>query len=174
MLEILIVLFLIFLWVYYYTKCPGIEWCKKVKEEYKNIKNRFGLPMFFSNEGKVVLWERLGKDVPFSRIMLENRCDYPLTLTIKYYIDTFKLQDILELSDTIIYDKLKRELSVRATSLEEGMSMLVIVNNFNKDLISVSQVNRLIMQGSNLTKKTDEYNYTVLKNIKDDYYISNN
>lgn len=174
MLEVLIVLFLIFLWAYYYTTCPGIEWCKKVKKEYKNIKNRFGLPRFFSNEGKVVLWERLGKDVPFSRIMLENRCDYPLTLTIKYYIDSFKIQDILGLSDTLIYDRLKKELSVRATSLEEGMNMLVIVNNFNKDLISISQVNRLIIQGSNLTKKMKEDNYITLKNIKDDYYLRDN
>ena len=174
MMEIVIVLLIIFLWVYYYTTCPDIEWYKNVKEEYKSIKNRFGLPRFFSNEGKVVLWEGLGEDVPFSRIMLENRREYPLTLTIKYFIGSFKLPDILEISDTLIYDTLKKELTVRSNTISEGMRVLVVVSKFNKDLLTTRQVHGLLIQNSSLTKKINEDNYITLQNLKDEYYRSDN
>lgn len=151
------------------------------KKEYHKIVSRFGNPTFLnSNPNGVAVWERFRKECPFIRLMVvdenvphdlpKKHCDYIYT-TINYYIDPKKLMDVLTISDSIMYDKLKEELTTRCQTLEANMATLVLVDKVHKDIITQPQIadgltyKRYIME----SEKYAVENYRILQDIKEKY-----
>jgi hypothetical protein len=99
-------------------------------------------------------------------------CDYTY-ITIKYHIDPKKLMDVLAISDSIMYDKLKEELTVRCSTLEANIATLVLADKVHKDIITNSQVadgityKRYIAE----SQKFAVENYRILQDIRTDYQM---
>ena len=151
------------------------------KKEYHKLVSKFGNPSFLnpSPDGAAV-WKRFRSECPFIRLMIidENvphdlpskHCDYIYT-TINYYIDPKKLMDVLAISDSIMYDKLKEELTVRCHSLEVNMAILVLIDKVHKDIITQNQMadGFTYKQYIKESKKNAVDNYRILQGIKESY-----
>jgi hypothetical protein len=97
--------------------------------------------------GGTAIWKKFKPCIPFVRVMIidENlphhlptpHCDY-IYVTIKYMIDSKKITQVLAISDSIMYDQLKRELTVRCGTLEDAVATAILVNDANKGLIDES------------------------------------
>lgn len=132
-----IIILLIILIMYRCVSRP--DWKTGPKIEYHRLVKKYGRPTY-SNTGSngIAIWKYPG---PFKRIMVidENvphgsHCDY-VYATIKYFIDPKDMVNVLKVSDSIMYDKLKEELTVRCNSIELCAATIVLVNNVNKGLI---------------------------------------
>jgi hypothetical protein len=126
------------------------HWRIGPKKEYHKIVTRFGNPSFVnSTPNGAAVWKIFKKDCPFVRLMVVDEsvphdtpgshCDYTYT-TINYYIDPKKLMDVLAISDSLMYDKLKEELTSRCSTLEANMAILVLADKVHKSIITNSQV----------------------------------
>lgn len=159
------------------------HWRIGPKKEYHRIVTRFGNPSFVNpRPNGVAIWEKFKKDCPFTRLMIVDEsvphnipcshCDYMYT-TIKYHIDPKKLMDVLTISDSIMYDKLKEELTVRCATLEATMATLVLADKVHKDIITNSQVEDGIIYKRYITEsqKFAVENYRLLQGISTDYKI---
>jgi hypothetical protein len=149
------------------------------KKEYHKIVTRFGNPSFvnFRPNGAAV-WKKFKKDCPFTRLMVVDEsvphdtpgkhCDHTYT-TINYYIDPKKLMDVLTISDSLMYDKLKKELTVRCSTLEANMATLVLADKVHKDIITNSKVATTYKRYITESQKFAVENYRLLQDINSNY-----
>lgn len=159
------------------------HWGVKPYIEYHKLVEKFGEPSFINTSpyGSAV-WKKFGKCSPFARIMIvdekvihtkpHNHCDF-IYVTIKYHIDPKKMRDVLSISDSIMYDKLKQEVTVRCNTLETAVATIVMVDGVHNDIITNSQVSGGLMYGDYMSnaRKDVVNNYRVLQSIKDDYEL---
>lgn len=159
------------------------HWRIGPKKEYHKIVTRFGNPLFVnSGPNGAAVWKRFKKNVPFVRLMVVNEsvphdipdphCDYTYT-TINYHIDPKKLMDVLAISDSLMYDKLKEELTARCATLEETIAILVLADKVHKDIITNSQVEDGITYKRYITEsqKFAVENYRLLQDISAAYQM---
>jgi len=159
------------------------HWRIGPKKEYHKIVTRFGNPSFVNSiPNGAAVWKRFKKDCPFVRLMVVDEsvphdtpgphCDYTY-ITINYHIDPKKLMDVLAISDSLMYDKLKEELTARCATLEKTMATLVLADKVHKDIITNSQVadgityKRYIAE----SQKFAVENYRLLQDISEDYQM---
>lgn len=162
----------------YYSSC-GPRWKKGPKNEYKKLIKKLGKPYYVNNNPKgVAIWKKFASDSPFVRVMLidETVIHYVpykhygfLYLTIKYEIDPRDLTILLSCSESFMYDKLKRELTVRSGSFEQGMTWLVLANDINTNKIAVEQIQDQIEIRMKRLYCDAEKNYNILQTIGDKY-----
>lgn len=177
--EKIIAIVVLLLIVIIYSCLTHLFWRKGPRAEYYAIVNRFGKPHFvnFMPNG-VAVWKRFEEKCPFVRIMIvdENvphdtpsqHCDFIYT-TIKYHIDPKKLMDVLAISDSIMYDKLKEELTIRCESLEASMATFVLADKVHEDIVVADDITykKYITDA----KKDSVSNYIILQNIREKYEI---
>jgi hypothetical protein len=83
--------------------------------------------------------------------------------------------DVFSISDSIMYDKLKEELTVRCNSLETNMATLVMIDLVHEGIIPNEHVadgityERYVLE----SKKKSVTNYRLLQSIKQKYDVKN-
>lgn len=157
------------------------RWRKCVINEYNKLVKRLGSPDYVNSNPKgVSIWKKFSPCSPFTRIMLIDEAvpqfiPYKhygfLYVTINYEIDKEMIEPILSCSESVMYDKLKRELTVRSNSLENAMVWLILIHDINKEKISQSQIQDEIKSRSSLAHCKSDENYTILQTIKDNYRL---
>lgn len=173
---IIVILALIFMLGVMSLPCWNVEH----KLEYQKIVSGFGAPTYLNPmPNGVAIWRRFNKCSPFVRIMIvdesvphkvsETHFDFIYT-TIKYHIDPKKYMDVMSISDTIMYDRLKEELTVRCRSFEETIATMVLVDKIHSDLIKFDDTTyKKYMQDS---KQKSAENYRILQLIRDKHDYS--
>ena len=161
--------------------CRGPRWRKGPSFEYRKLVKRFGKPNFINNNPKgAVIWKKFRPGNPFVRIMVidESVAHYTpykhycyLYMTIKYDIDDENISTVLSCSESVMYDKLKSELTVRSNSLERAMMWLVLVHDINKGYIDVKNIREEIEKRSKLVYCKAKNNYTTLQTIHDEHNL---
>lgn len=158
-------------------------WRSGPKAEYYRTVERFGNPTYFDpRPDGVAVWSKFRKCCPFVRIMVadenvphdkpKKHCDFIYT-TIKYSINSGMRQHVLNISDSIIYDGLKEELTARCHTLEANMATLVLADKVNRELVAPAEVldgdiyKNYIMQA----KRGAASNYKILQSLKDNYKL---
>ena len=160
-----------------------LRWKIEPMKEYYKISKRFGNPSFVNpSSGGVALWKQFGKESPFVRIMIVDEkkphkkpaphYDF-IYATIKYHIDPKKMMDVRAISDSIMYDRLKEELTVGCRTLEANMATMVMVDLVHKDIITKSHVadGLTYKRYINKSRDTAAINYRILQGIKNEYDI---
>jgi hypothetical protein len=172
-IAVIVVLFLLLISCFCFL---GPNWKIGPRVEYHKIVTRFGTPSSVNpSSNGVAVWKRFDVKCPFIRLMIvdENvphntHCDFIYT-TINYYIDPKKLMDVLAVSDSIMYDKLKQELTVRCDSLETTMATLVLADGVHGDILTNN--NETYKKYITNAKKDSVSNYRVLQDIKEKYEL---
>lgn len=159
----------------------GPRWRTGPYKEYVRTVSRFGKPSYINKRSNgVAIWSKFPKSCPFYRIMIidENvphskpmpHCDFIYT-TIKYHIDPEKLMTVLNISDSIMYDKLKEELTARCHTLEANMATLLLAHDVNNDIVTPQQIatGRVYKKYIMNAHKDAVSNYNMLDSIKNNY-----
>jgi hypothetical protein len=175
MAKILAVVIILFIIILGCGLMAGPGWKPGPKKEYERLVAKFGKPNYTNKGPKgVAVWKSVG---PFERVMIidENvphgaHCDY-VYFTIKYFIDSKQIPAVLKVSDSVMYDKLKEELTVRCGSIENSIATLVLVDKVNNSLVPDDKVretyNKMILTATDVV----EENYRILESVVDDYEL---
>jgi hypothetical protein len=171
------------LFILSYHSYSGPRWGKGPKTAYCRLVKVLGKPHYINTNPKgVSIWKKFTPDTPFTRVMLidESVAQFIpykhygyLYVTINYEIDEKNIGDVLSCSESVMYDKLKKELTVRSNSLENSMVWLVLVHHINKGEIDVSQIREEIGKRTKLSYCNSQNNYNILQSIKDEYLLRN-
>ena len=173
--EILAYVLILLIILMSYSCLTKPHWGVKPYIEYHKLVKKFGKPSFInSSPGGSAVWTKFGKCSPFVRIMIVDEqvtnCNF-IYVSINYHIDPKKMSDILSISDSIMYDKLKEEVTVRCNTLETSIATIVMVYNVHTDIITNSQVDSGLVYKDYMSnaRKHAVNNYRILQSIKDDY-----
>jgi hypothetical protein len=182
MLSLIIIL--IFLLLLLLGKTPCLSWKSASRREYGKMVKRFGKPFYYSSlKGGTAVWKKFKPSCPFLRVAviddLSKSCECSKNIvhvTTKYQMDSSRIPDMLKISDTIKYDKLKEEITVKNNSLEECMAMIILAHRVSKNSVSLSEVekNNLVRKYCSHANVNAVPNYRILQSIKTDYELKNN
>lgn len=178
------IIILIFLLLILLGNTPCINWNSSARREYNKMVSRFGKPFYYSPlRGGIAIWKEFNTSCPFVKVVvlddLSRRCGSSkntVRIATKYQIDSSKIPDILRISDTIDYDRLKEEITAKSNSLEECMAMLILAHRVNKNSVSLSEIekNNLVEKYYSHANSQAVSNYRILQSIKSDYDLKNN
>lgn len=164
-----------------YDTSKGPRWGARPRAEYVRLIHKLGKPHYINKNPKgVAIWKRFPLCVPFERIMLidesvvhytpHRHCSF-LYVTVKYEIDEEMIDEILSCSEAVMYDKLKRELTVRSNSLENAMTWLVLIHDVNKQILDHKQISSKIKELFQVSYSNAEKNYSTLQTIKNSFEL---
>lgn len=151
----------------------GENWNIKSKYDLCKITKMFGNPSekFSGTEG-YAKWKNLNENTPINEITVfdDKKNKKNVHITMKYVMDSKKINDVLSLSDDVLYDDVKDELIVTTTSFEAGICLLNILVDFHKDVITKEEAIKYV---TNIDKYyiSDKYNYRSLQNAHMDYKL---
>jgi hypothetical protein len=125
----------------------------------QDIVDEFGTPNIFFNEpGGFAIWQ---KPDYFEKIMLKDEsiahskpkphCDFLYT-TINVYIPEEKICQVMMISESIMYDRLKRELTTRCHFMGANIATLFLAMQFANDELTFDEVMKLF--GTTISKIT--------------------
>ena len=149
-------------------------WKSGARQAYTVLVKHFGRPTYIqSAPGGYAVWKRFKKESPFVRLMIvdedikhKSHNDYVYG-TIKYSVDNRRLPDVLNISDAIMYDRLKEELTVRCSTLESVVALLVLADKVHNN---IDIANEMTYEKSlSLSKSSSADNYRILQSIKENY-----
>jgi hypothetical protein len=165
-----------------YILASGPYWKIDPKREYYKAVSLFGKPYYVGySPGGVAIWKKFKTPSPFKRIMITDSCvehshtasgpshNDCIYTTIKYRVDPKKIMDILRVSDTVMYDKLREELTVRCNSIEDNIAVLVLVDSVHQDLVPSHLVPDEYEKSVKSASKNMVTNYRTLQIIQDKY-----
>ena len=160
----------------------GPYWKVDPKREYYKIVSLFGKPYYLGySPGGVAIWKKFEDDCPFKRIMITDSCvehahgpkdnhhNDCIYTTIKYQADPNRIMDMLRVSDTVMYDKLREELTVRCNSFENNMAILVLVDSVHKGLTPPGLAPGEYKQAIISARENSVKNYRILQGVRDDF-----
>lgn len=104
------------------------------RRRFKDLVDEFGDPYFIVNkEGGMVLWRKpeffqeiILRDESIEHTQPKSHCDYLYT-TVKVYIHDYLIETIEKISDSISYDRLKKELTARCHFMGANVATLQLV-----------------------------------------------
>jgi hypothetical protein len=104
---------------------------KRVSHEYPKIVGVFGYPTVFEDRPNgFIMWDNVGvfKSIYIKdeSVKHDDHCDF-VYATVSIHIPQFALDKIYDLSKSIMYDRLKNELTIRCGSLSQIVSYLAMV-----------------------------------------------
>lgn len=155
--AIVAVILLIILVIYNISGCaaqPGKKWVKwrtGPRKQVKLIKKLYGNPTHInSSPNGVAVWGKKAlANTPFTRIMIideavphndpTTHCDF-LYATIKTVIDRDLLSDIFLISESIMYDQLKQELTVRCGHLSAVVATLALCLQVSNNQLTYTEI----------------------------------
>jgi hypothetical protein len=170
-----ILLILIIIMICKCTKSP--MWNPHIKKEYIRMIEKYGKPSHVNIiPGGLAVWgNTCVGDTPFERLMIVdenvlhgNHFDF-VYATVKISIDSKILSDVLSISDTLMYDKLKEELTSRCSSMETNMATLVLADKVEKGLVPVNMIDEVYKQEIISSNEKAHVNYTILQLMKEEY-----
>lgn len=157
------------------------HWKVGPKREYHKTVKRFGNPSYLKpGPGGVAVWTRFKESCPFTRIMIIDEsvphdkpvehCDFIYT-TINYTISREMRPNVLNISESLMYDSLKEELTARCGTLEANIATLVLADKVNNNLVTASEVYAGDKYKAYIMKAEADAptNYRILQSIKDNY-----
>ena len=161
---IIIIIIILFIWNYVskINSKPNINnFINNLpKEQYQQLVNLFGYPTIVRNERYgAVIW--INKDI-FNKIVLADELledsdpilhyDFLYTVVI-VKIPSKSFCDVLNSNQSIIYDQIKNELTVRSNSIGANVSILLmimkIIDNPNNTINYKNELPNIIQQSKN-------------------------
>ena len=162
-------------------KISNPRWEISKRVEYKKLVRILGNPNFSNTNPKgLAIWNKICDKIPFSRVMLidEQIVQYVpykhngfLYVSIKYEIDEKDLESVLSISCALMYDKLKKVLTIRSDSLNHAMSWLILAHDVIKKQVDLPLSKEQIKQRLQTSCGSSSNNYNRLINIKAEYNL---
>ena len=151
---------------------PGLQWNTGSSKEYNKAYRMFGKPSSVNySPGGIAVWKDFAKKYPFTRLVIEDTSTDIIYVTVKYIMDSKKISEVLSISNSLMYDDFKNELTAKSTSLGESMNLLVVSNKVHNDSITTAEAEKMI--GVNYAE-SEKNNYRALQALKDMYEYTGN
>jgi hypothetical protein len=153
-------------------------WRTHSRKQYIEVEEKIGSPDYVNpGPNGVAIW-KMPKNTPFKRVMvvdekmnnvLVQKCIY---LTTKLYVDPRNVCKVLSIANTIMYDRLKNEITVKGSSLAAAMATIVLAQQVNKEIIPDNLINEKYKNYIQSSAKNENKNFTHLCVLKDEYDIA--
>lgn len=164
-----IIIVIVLLVIFWYTQLRvSVDKFDNVlpRERFPDIVKEFGNPdMLFNIEGGFAVWKRKSffekiilKDESIAHFKPRPHCDF-LYATIRVYLPGKSRDKILDLSPSIYYDELKRELTARCDHMGPNVASLYLAMKLSED-------------GADHNKYKDMYDETIMSSKEPTTYAN--